>query len=209
VVTLGIQSNRPHTGYGYIQFVASENVLKSVLRFVEKPNESLAKTFIESGEYLWNAGIFIWSAKRILKELKEHANDIFETFFKIIPSIGTDQESAAILRAFESTRSESIDFAVMEHLKDIYTKPSDIGWSDLGTWGALYELSNKDENSNNEQKSQSVIVEDCASCIVRIPTDKKAIIKGLDGFVVAWEEEGLLIYPLEKEQELKSSLGKL
>ena len=209
IVTLGIKPNRPHTGYGYIQFAESSDSLKPVYRFVEKPEEQLARQFVESGEYLWNAGIFIWSATRILRELNQHAKDIYNTFAQVTPYIDTAQETERIMQAFELTRSESIDFAVMEHLKDIYTKPSDIGWSDLGTWGALHELLDKDEDGNNVQQSSSIILEECKSSVVRIPINKKAIVKGLEGFVVAWEEEGLLIYPLEREQELKGSLGKL
>jgi len=210
IVTLGIQPTQPHTGYGYIQFEKSDEEAKKVLRFVEKPNAPTAAGYISEGNYLWNAGIFIWRCSKVLKELSSHAKDIFEIFDTFGQSIGSPEENTALMVAFDQCRSESIDYAVMEKAEMVYTVPADIGWSDLGTWGSLHEMIREDSaNHNTIHAGNQAVIEEVKDTIIRLPENRKAMIRGLDGFIVAWEEEGLLIYPLKEEQFIKQSLQKL
>lgn len=209
IVTLGIKPTEPHTGYGYIQFEDSDSTAKRVLRFVEKPNATTAVTYLRSGDYLWNAGIFIWSIEKVIHELTMHAGDICDIFRAFSASIGSSNESKALMIAFDQCRSESIDYAIMEKADRIYTIPADIGWSDLGTWGSLYSMTKDGEAKNSLSFGPQVVIEDICHSVIRLPQDKKAIIKGLDGYVVAWEEDGLLIYPIKEEQQIKQSLQKL
>ena len=209
IFTLGIQPTEPHTGYGYIQFDAGEESVKKVKRFVEKPALPQAKEYYLSGDYLWNAGIFIWHTKRIWEELRNHSAGIFEAFKKVQDHISTSNESRAVEDAFKETPSESIDYAVMEKVVGIYTKPSDIGWSDLGTWGSLYGLIEKNEDGNAFSFDNNLILENVQNSLIKLPKGQNAIIRGLDGFVVAWQDGGLLIYPIIEEQSIKRSLKSL
>lgn len=209
IFTLGIQPTEPHTGYGYIQFDSGEEPVKKVKRFVEKPALTQAKEYYLSGDYLWNAGIFIWHTRRIWKELRSHSVEIFEAFKKAQVHLSTNNESRAVEDAFKETPSESIDYAVMEKVVGIYTKPSDIGWSDLGTWGSLYGLIEKNEDGNAFSSDSNLILENVQNSLIKLPKGQHAIIRGLDGFVVAWQDGGLLIYPIIEEQSIKRSLKSL
>lgn len=209
IFTLGIQPTKPHTGYGYIQFETGNPAIKPVKRFVEKPAYETAKEYINSGDYLWNAGIFIWKATRVLEDLKQYSRPIYDAFAPLETAISTADEARVIKKAFNDTPSESIDYAVMEHARDIFTRPSDIGWSDLGTWGSLYEMKSKNGIQNITTVSADIVAENCTNCLIRIPAGKQAIVKSLSGYVVAWQDGGLLIYPLKDEQQLKGSLKKL
>lgn len=209
IFTLGIQPTEPHTGYGYIQYESGADPIKKVKRFVEKPALPQAKEYYLSGEYLWNAGIFIWQTRRIWEELRRHSVGIFEAFDQVRVHISTTHEADAVKNAFEITPSESIDYAVMEKVSGIYTKPSEIGWSDLGTWGSLYGLIEKRENGNAFSSSSNLILENVQNSLIKLPDGQQAIIRGLDGFVVAWQDGGLLIYPISEEQSIKSSLKSL
>ncbi len=209
IFTLGIQPTKPHTGYGYIQYEKASDSIKPVLRFVEKPGHDTAKAYLESGDYLWNAGIFIWKASRVMEDLKAHAPEIYQAFQPLSEAIGKPEEHDAVSKAFAITPSQSIDYAIMEHADDICTKPSDIGWSDLGTWGALYDMKRQGTKDNIVSPGAMIVMEDCENCLIRIPEGKQAIVKSLNHYVVAWQEGGLLIYPIQDEQKLKSSLSQL
>lgn len=208
--TLGIQPDTPHTGYGYIdkgQKIA-DSVFK-VSRFVEKPDSKTAKEYLESGRYLWNAGVFIWKISALKKALMLYANELFLTFEAAAQRI-TDKSQFPewVIPVFDACENISIDYAVLEAADNVYTIEADIGWSDLGTWGALYDYSEKNAQGN-VIFNRTVVQSDSTNCIVHLTTGKNAIIRGLDGFVVAETPEGLLIYPLDQEQDIKKSLDEL
>ena len=230
--TLGISPTRPDTGYGYIKFekevkgsvlspiplpffdtspkiVSDENSgIKKVLEFKEKPNKSTAEEYLASGNYLWNAGIFIWKAKSVLKAFEEHANQIYQVLGTDLSKYNTSAEQAYIDENYPKTDKISVDYAIMEKATNVYTIPADIGWSDLGTWGSVFVESEKDENLN-VVKADKHLLEEVSNCLVRMPKDKLLVAKGLEDFMIIDEGDVLLIYPKSKEQEIKEVTQKL
>ena len=206
LVTLGISPTRPDTGYGYInyeQYVQpSEGVFK-VRAFREKPNLATAKTYLSEGGYLWNAGIFVWKATSILKSFQAHATEIYEILGKGNAAYNTVREQAFIDEMYPTTPSISVDYAIMENAENIYTLPSEIGWSDLGTWGSLHAESDKDA-AQNVVKAERSILKEVGNCLIQLPKDKLIVAKGLDDFIIIDEEDVLLIYPKANEQEIKA-----
>lgn len=206
LLTLGIKPHRPDTGYGYIQFVNDDDLkgeVKKVKTFTEKPNEEFAKQFIESGDFLWNAGIFIWSIPTLMKEMAAHMTDIYSIFETGIDIYGTPEEKAFVDKIYPTCENESIDYGLLEKSKDVFVIPSDFGWSDLGTWGSLYQLSVKDENENAIY-NQTTITYDSKNNLIRVPKNKLAVIEGLENYIVVDEDDRLLICKLENEQLIKS-----
>jgi len=209
LVTLGIKPHRPDTGYGYIQYEEQTNLdgeIKIVKTFTEKPNEEIAKQFIESGDFLWNSGLFIWSLKTFKAELQVHQPDLFATFEKGIGIYGSDQEKAFIEKVYPSCDNESIDYGLMEKSSKVYVIPADFGWSDLGTWGSLYEQKELDANKNALIGSK-ILNYNSANNIIRMSKDKVAVIEGLDGYIVVDTDHSLLICKMENEQMIKSFVG--
>ena len=208
--TLGIQPDSPHTGYGYIE--KGEKIAESVFkvsRFVEKPEANTAKEYLQSGRYLWNAGIFIWKISAFKKALMLYANELFLTFEAAAQRmVGKSQNPEWVIPVFDTCKNISIDYAVLEAADNVHTIEADLGWSDLGTWGALYDYSEKDAQGN-VSFNRTVVQSDSTNCIVHLNSGKKAIIRGLDGYVVAETPEGLLIYPLDQEQGIRKSLDEL
>lgn len=200
LVTLGITPTRPDTGYGYIETEGNESILK-VKAFKEKPDTNTAQNYLSSGNYLWNAGMFIWSSKSILHAFKKHADDITEILFTDRSKYNTPEEQEYINSAYPNTRSISIDYAILESADNVYTIPADIGWSDLGTWSSLHAYLDKDGNQNALQGNINDI--DLKNNLIRIPKDKLAVIKGLENYIIIDDEDVLLIYPKEMEQEIK------
>lgn len=203
LVTLGIQPSRPDTGYGYIQFgeeVASD--IRKVLRFTEKPNLETARQFLEAGEYLWNAGIFIWSVRSILAAYEHLSPDIFHILQQGTGLYNTAEEAAFISAHYPTTPNISVDFAIMEKALNVYTLPAEFGWSDLGTWGSLHAECPKDEYDNLLQGSR-VLALDVDNCLVRTPPGKLVVLKDLSDYIIVDEGDVLLIYPKSKEQEIK------
>lgn len=211
LLTLGIQPSHPNTGYGYINYAkANDNGVHKVLQFTEKPNLETAEKFVADGNYLWNAGIFIWNAKTILKSFKQNATEIYDILEKGKSAYNTVDEQAFIDEAYPTTPSISVDYAIMEKADNVYTIPSEFGWSDLGTWGSLFIESDKDE-ANNAINGNEVHTEDVTNCLIRMPKDKLLVAKGLDDYIIIDEGDALLIYPKSKEQEIKkvvSNIGK-
>lgn len=202
LLTLGIQPSRPDTGYGYIQFGEEADAgIRKVLRFAEKPSLPVAEQYIESGEYLWNAGIFIWRAETILKAYKTLAPEIYSILEKGSDLYNTPEEQAFIDTAYPTTPNISVDFAIMEHASNVFTLPSEFGWSDLGTWASLHAEHPKDENGNALQGN--VIALDTYDTLVRIPEGKLAVVKDLHDYIIVDTPDALLIYPKSKEQEVK------
>ncbi len=209
LVTLGIQPSNPNTGYGYINFAENdENGVYKVVQFTEKPNLETAKKFVESGNYLWNAGIFIWNVKSILNSYKKNAVEIYDILAAGNEFYNTDKEQAFIDEAYPTTPSISVDYAIMEKADNVYTIPSAFGWSDLGTWGSLYLESDKDDN-NNVINGNEIHTENVSDCLIRMPKDKLLVAKGLDDYIIIDEEDVLLIYPKKDEQEIKTVVGKI
>lgn len=202
LLTLGIEPSRPDTGYGYIHFEEGQNGVNPVKAFKEKPDLAKAKEYVASGNYLWNAGIFIWSVKSVLKAFENHANEIYKILSEDNSAYNTDSEQAYIDRVYPTTPSISIDYAIMEKADNVFTLPSDIGWSDLGTWGSLHAESKKDAD-NNVILAEKVILAEAKNNMIRLPKGKLAVIKGLEDYIIIDEGDVLLIYPKSEEQEIK------
>lgn len=203
LVTLGISPSRPDTGYGYINYDGqAEGGVHKVARFLEKPNLEKATAFLEDGNYLWNAGIFIWKVSTILDALKLHANEVYNLFEKGKYAYNTNDEPAFIAENYPLSPNISIDYAIMEKADNVFTIPGEFGWSDLGTWASLYEVLDKDEN-NNVFHGYNMNLEDTKNCMIQLPGDKVAVIKGLENFIVVDDGKVLLIYPKQNEQEIK------
>ncbi len=206
LITLGILPTRPDTGYGYIEFGEKyPNVsfdIYKVNSFKEKPDLSTAKEYLESEKYLWNAGIFIWSTKSILTALKKYAPGIFDRLNAEAGIYNTDKEKDFIEKNYPLTTKISIDFAIMEKADNIYTIPADIAWSDLGTWNSLHAFSEKDDNQNVLIGGKGNFI-NSNNNIIKVSSGKKVIAKDLNDFIVIDENNTLLIYPKDKEQEIK------
>jgi mannose-1-phosphate guanylyltransferase len=204
LLTLGIKPSHPNTGYGYINFGKTEQEgVHPVVRFTEKPPLEKAKAFLESGDYLWNAGIFIWKAKSILESFGKHSSEILEILNARPGCFNTSDEQPFIDENYPNTPSISIDYAIMEKADNVYTIPSEFGWSDLGTWASLHIESDKDEQNNLVQAAPALI-EDVQNSLIRAPKDKLVVARGLDNFMVIDEGDVLLIFPKDREQEIKA-----
>lgn len=207
LLTLGLRPSRPDTGYGYIQF--GEEVqpgVRRVLRFTEKPDSGLARTFVESGEYLWNAGIFVWSLPSVLRALETLAPDIHAVFRQGEELYNTREEQAFIDRIYPTLHDISVDYALLEPASNVYTVPSDFGWSDLGTWASLHTEVAHDPNGNALQ-GHRILALDTENCLVRVPADKLVVLKDLHNYIVVDTGDVLLVYPKDKEQEIKQVTG--
>lgn len=211
--TLGIRPSRPDTGYGYINYeqqtieAAHENDniggVHKVIKFTEKPDFEKAKSFLASGDYLWNAGIFIWRADRILEAFQQNATEIYEILSKGHSVYNTPDEQAFINEHYPSTPKISVDYAIMEKAKNIYTIPTDFGWSDLGTWASLHAESNQDAFGNVLQGNH-IVINDVTNSLVRVPKNKLVVLRDIDNYIIVDEEDVLMIYPKSKEQEIKA-----
>lgn len=207
LITLGIKPLRADTGYGYIQFtddlsIPERNTIKKVKTFTEKPDAELASSFFSSGEFLWNSGIFIWTLHSIMNALEKFMFNTNQIFREGKELYYTEQESDFIARAYSQCTNISIDYGIMEKASNVYVIPSDFGWSDLGTWGSLYENSDKDENKN-AVIGKKVMLYNTENCIINVPKDKLVAIYGLSGFIVAESDGILLICRKEDEQEIR------
>lgn len=207
LLTLGIKPSRPETGYGYIQvknkveFNGLDNLYK-VKTFTEKPNLEMAGIFVETGEFFWNSGIFIWSLKTILKAFQTHLTDISTLFESGIKLYNTEDEVHFINKIYSECQGISIDYGIMEKAKNVYVLTSDFGWSDLGTWGSLYENKDKDEDGNLIS-GDNVLIYDTKNCIIDISDEKVAVLHGLDGYIIAESNDTLMICRREDEQQIK------
>jgi len=205
LVTLGIKPSRPDTGYGYIQYteqVIDDNFHK-VKTFTEKPTLDIAETFIRSGDFLWNAGIFVWSAKAIVNSFSNFLPDMYEIFAEARNVYNTDNEKSHIHNAYQQCTNISIDYGIMEKADNVYVLPSEFGWSDLGTWASIYQLAEKDYVGNAVIPSEKVIMYDSSNCMVNVPDEKLVVLQGLHDFIVVESNNTLLICPRDQEQNVK------
>ena len=207
LMTLGIKPSNPNTGYGYIQYQGN-NEIKEVLNFTEKPNLEKAKQFINEGNYLWNAGIFVWSTKSILKAFKQSLPEM-EKLFKIGNNVwNTDFEDDFIEDNYSKAESISIDFGIMEKANNVKVLPVDFGWNDLGTWGSLHDKLEKDKD-DNAVVNANIIFRNSSNNIVRTQKGKHVVIQGLDDFIVVEKDDVLLICPKNQEQNIKQIVAEV
>ena len=201
LMTLGIQPDHPNTGYGYIQFEENSSDIKKVKNFTEKPNLEKAKDFLATGDYLWNAGIFIWSAKNIIKAFNEYLPEMVAVLDSET-TYNTDLEKDFINENYEKCENISIDFGIMERAKNVHVLPVDFGWNDLGTWGSLYNKLDKD-TKKNAVVDADVVFRDANGNMIKTQKNKKVIIQGLQDFIVVEKEGVLLICPRKDDQDIK------
>ena len=211
IVTLGMKPNRPETGYGYIQADLSTSSLRNkeiyrVDSFREKPDLKTAEEYIKKNYYFWNAGIFIWNVNTIVNAFRIYQPTMARIFESMLAVYGTEKEQAFIDERFPECENISVDYAIMEKAEEIFVCPADFGWSDLGTWGSLHGQSKKDLYGN-ATIGQDINLIESHNCIVHTTQEKKVVIQGLDGYIVAEKDNTLLICKLSEEQRIKQFSG--
>lgn len=205
LVTLGIQPGRPDTGYGYIQFIEESCDIRKICKvktFTEKPNLEMAKFFLQTGEFLWNAGIFIWKLNSIKKAFQKYLPEIHNIFADGTDSYNTSAEFEFIKKAYALCTNISIDYGIMEKADNVHVLVSDFGWSDLGTWGSLFNHIEKD-NHGNAVVGRKVLTYDSKECIINVPENKLVVLQGLEGYIVVESDNILLICKKEDEQQIR------
>jgi len=210
LITLGIKPTNPNTGYGYIQYEqqgVSDNVYK-VKTFTEKPNLELARTFLASGDFLWNAGIFMWQVKNIVKAFAQYLPEIAEVFEAEKAHLNSADEKKAIERIYPQCTNISIDYGIMEKANNVYLIPSSFGWSDLGTWNSAYENMEKDY-LGNAVSGDNVMVVDATRCMIHSKNEKLYLLQGMDDYIVVDTDDVLMICKKEKEQEIKEYVAEV
>jgi len=207
LLTLGIKPTFPNTGYGYIEFEESGSEIKKVKTFREKPDYETAKVFFESNSFLWNGGIFIWSSKSILEAYERFMPQMFAMFQEGQPLYNTIDEADFILKNYALAEDISVDYAIMEPASNVFVFPATFDWNDLGTWGSLHEKLPKDEH-NNAIVNAKVILENATNNIIRTDRPKLIVIDGLHDYIIVDRDNVLLIYPKNKEQEIKAIIAK-
>jgi mannose-1-phosphate guanylyltransferase len=207
LATLGIEPTRPDTGYGYIKTEDQnqKGSLRKVAQFTEKPNLPTAEKFLEEGGYFWNAGIFLWRVQSIIKSFEAHL-PVLAKLFASVDHYYTDKEQEAIDQVYKKAQSISIDYGIMERANDVYCMPADIGWSDLGTWKSLYDVAAKDER-NNVLHGNILDYEVSGSIIKSDNPDRLIVIQGLENYIVADNQNVLLICSKDEEQRVKEFLS--
>ncbi|WP_282089018.1 mannose-1-phosphate guanylyltransferase [Aquimarina algiphila] len=209
LMTLGIQPTFPNTGYGYIHYDKESKVArKKVIQFTEKPDYDTAKQFLSTGNYLWNAGIFIWSAKSIITAFSRFQKEMTALFEKGIQVYNTKEEGDFINTNYPLAENISIDYAILEKAENVYVFPATFDWNDLGTWGSLYDKLDKTE-ANNAVVNANVLAVNASNNMIRTSSDKIVVVDGLEDYIIVDKEDVLLIYPKSKEQDIKVVLKKV
>ncbi|MBL4658343.1 MAG: NTP transferase domain-containing protein [Flavobacteriales bacterium] len=212
LITLGIKPSRPDTGYGYIQFTDGNNeesdLVKKVKTFSEKPDLKLAEEFLQSGDFYWNGGIFIWTVKSIMNAMENLLPEVYNLFKEGEALYNTDKEAAFITDTYERCKNISIDYGVMEKAENVYVVLSDFGWSDLGTWGSLYDNLSK-QDDGNAVIGKKVFMYESSNCIVNIPEEKLVILQGLDDYIVVESNDTLLVCKKADEQKIKDMVSEV
>jgi mannose-1-phosphate guanylyltransferase len=205
LVTLGIKPSRPDTGYGYIQFIEDTCDIRKICKvktFTEKPNPDMAKFFLQSGEFLWNAGIFIWKLNAIQTAFQKYLPELHNIFSDGNTAYNTPSENEFIKKAYALCTNISIDYGIMEKADNVHVLVSDFGWSDLGTWGSLYDHIEKDKKGN-AIVGKKVLAYDSENCIVNVPDNKLVVMQGLEDYIVVESDNILLICKKEDEQQIR------
>lgn len=208
LMTLGIQPTFPNTGYGYIKYNKSTESIKKVAQFTEKPDYETAKVFVAEGNYLWNAGIFIWSVRSILKAFAIYQTEMTALFEKGAPVYNSLKEKDFIDLNYGSAENISIDYAILEKATNVHVLPATFDWNDLGTWGSLYEKLDKNEDQNAVVNAR-VLEQDAKGNMIRTENDKIVVVDGLEDYIIVDKSDVLMIYPKEKEQDIKQVLAKV
>jgi|WetSurSiteA1Bulk_404760.scaffolds.fasta_scaffold00444_3 mannose-1-phosphate guanylyltransferase len=209
LLTLGIQPSRPETGYGYIQINGDKTKIdlnqsfRRVKTFTEKPDLAMAELFIQSGDFFWNSGMFFWSLNTIMKAFNSYLPDIDQLFSEGKSYYNTEKEADFISRVYPNCKNISIDYGIMEKAENVFVLCSDFGWSDLGTWGSLYDMLHKDAEGNSVTGS-NVFVYNSQNCLINLPDNKLAVIQGLDDYIVVEADNILLICRKQDEQKIKN-----
>lgn len=212
IVTLGMKPTRPETGYGYIQANHNEPSLRNkeifrVEAFKEKPDVATATRYIKQNDFFWNAGIFIWNVRTIINALRVYLPDVNDIFETMLPVYGTDKEREAIDKEFPKCENISIDYAVLEKADEIFVFPASFGWSDVGTWGSLHSIAQADTHNNNVI-GQDVRLYETKNCVIHTTQERRVVVQGLDGYIVAEKDNTLLICKLSEEQRIKEFSAK-
>jgi len=213
LLTLGIMPNRPETGYGYIQVNGHEHVdgdknIRAVKTFTEKPNIELARIFVESGDFFWNSGMFIWSLKSISKAFEKYLPEISGLFHDGIHAYGTHEEAPFIRQVYDACGKISIDYGIMEKADNVYVLCADFGWSDLGTWGSLYDHLVHDEYDNGIGNGQAITFKSNRN-VIHVPKGKLTVVQGLDDYIIVDTEDVLLICRKEDEQQIRTMVDEV
>ncbi len=207
LVTLGIQPSFPNTGYGYIESDKNDvSEIKGVIQFREKPNYETAKKFLEAGNFLWNAGIFLWSVKSILKAFEAHMPGLYVLFSEGLPVFNTSEEKPFITENYAAAENISIDFGILEKADNVFVKEATFDWNDLGTWGALHDKLRKDEQGNAVVRALPYL-KDASGNMIFSSSEKLVVVDGIDDYIIVDKENVLLIFPKEKEQDIKTLLA--
>lgn len=207
LITMGIRPTRPETGYGYIQFHQEKALVKKVKTFTEKPELSIAKKFLESGDFVWNSGIFIWSADAITEALKKFTPEIAEAFEEMEKHFGQHDEKQALENTYAQCKNISIDFGVMEKADNVYVIESNFQWSDLGSWGSLHEASSKDSDQNHIEGK--VKTYDTRNCFIKSQKEKLMVIQGLNGYLIGWFDDVLIVCEKDREELFRKYVNDL
>lgn len=207
LMTIGITPTRPETGYGYIQ-VSDDKRISKVKCFTEKPNLELAQTFIQCGEFLWNSGIFVWKVGDIIEAVAKYLPEHHALFSAIEQDLGTPREKEAVEHVFSQCRAISIDYGVMEKADNVYVHRGDFGWSDVGTWGSMYQHSRKDKYAN-AKPAEGCYTYDTRNSIISLPAGKVAVINGLRDYIVVDTDDVLMICPRSEEQNIKKYIDEV
>lgn len=209
LMTLGIQPSFPNTGYGYIEYDKTENTtIKSVSQFREKPDYNTAKDFIAQGNFLWNAGIFMWSAKSVIAAFKQMQPALYALFEKGIPVYNTSDEQQFIEENYPKAENISVDYAIMEGATNVMVAKATFDWNDLGTWGSLYDKLDKDTNANAVVNAK-VLAQNSNGNMIRTATEKVVVVDGLQDYIIVDKDDVLMIYPKSKEQDIKQVVSKV
>ena len=207
LLTVGIKPTRPDTGYGYIQ-VSDDHTISKVKCFTEKPDLELAQTFLQTGEFYWNSGIFIWKVQAIVEAFRKYLPEHHAMFSGVMKALGTDAEKTTVEIVFSECRAISIDYGIMEKADNVYVRCGDFGWSDVGTWGSVYQHARKDRYANAVPE-EGCYVYDTRSSIVSLPKGKVAVISGLKEYIVVDTDDVLMICPRAEEQNIKKFIDEV
>ncbi|WP_299097616.1 mannose-1-phosphate guanylyltransferase [uncultured Winogradskyella sp.] len=206
LMTLGITPTFPNTGYGYIEYnKSSEEDIKPVNQFREKPDYVTAKSFLAQGNFLWNAGIFMWSAKSVVEAFQRNQPELYQLFESGYNTYNTALEDDFIRDNYPKAENISVDYALMEKSNNVYVIPATFDWNDLGTWGSLYDKLDKDSNDNAVVNAR-VLADDASGNMIRSKKDKIVVVDGLKDYIIVDKDEVLLIFPKAKEQDIKKVL---
>lgn len=211
ILTLGIKPTRPDAHFGYIQFQTEikEGSVYKVKTFTEKPNIDLARTFLKSGDFLWNSGISIWKTEVFLSGLRESLPEIYDLFSQAQDSLDTDAEKNIMQALYPQLRNISLAYGLLEHAPNIYVLPSTFGWNKLSTWESVYEQSEKDYLGNVSDKEDDVLIIDASSCLIKTKKNKLVVLQGLDEYIIVDSEDVLLICERDKEEQIKAYMAEV